>query len=200
MKKTALLLLLTGMVFSVPTAIHAQGAPSNGQNQNQNQNNNNNRNNNQDDEEEEETNTEETESAKRFWQATLPSGNYMVALDHISSVSMHEYVLDTQLRVTEMVVDTNGRALARFYHVASVAEVASSSTASRLAERGRQLVDQAGERVGTNVHNLPQKNYPTTSHAGMVEYRILNLNDLKALYTSVQSAWESNRGKTITVR
>ena len=34
----------------------------------------------------------------------------------------------------------------------------------------------------------------------MIEFRILNLADLKALYTSVQTAWESGRGRTITVR
>ena len=195
MKKTALLLLLTGMVLSLPNDVHAQGNNNNGQNQNQNQNDKK-----DDDEEEEESNAEETESAKRFWQATLPSGNYMAALDHISSISMHEDVLDGQLLVNEMVVDTGGRSLARFYHVASVTEAAGSNTATRIAERGRQLIDQAGERVGTNVHNLAQKNYPTTSHAGMVEYRVLNLNDLKALYKSLQSAWETNRGKTITIR
>lgn len=197
MKKTALLLLLTGMVLSVPTAIHAQGNNNNNNGQNQNQNNN------KDDEEEEEdeeSKAEEAEGSKRFWQATLPSGNYMVAIDRISSISMHEYVLDGQLLVNEVVVDTSGRALARFYHIASVTEAAAANTTTRLAERGRQLVDQAGERAGTNVHNLAQKNYPTTSHAGMVEYRVLNLADLKALYKSLQSSWESNRGKTITIR
>lgn len=195
MKKTALLLLLTGMVLSVPTAGHAQGNNNNNNGQNQNQNDQD-----DEDEEDEDSNAEESESPKRFWQATLPCGNYMVAIDRISSISMHEYVLDGQLLVTEVVVDTSGRALARFYHVASVTEAAGANTATRLAERGRQLVDQAGERAGTNVHNLAQKNYPTTSHAGMVEYRVLNLNDLKALYKSLQSAWESNRGKTITIR
>lgn len=199
MKKTALLLLLTGMVLSVPTAIHAQGN-NNNNNNGQNQNQNNNRDDDEEEEEDEDSNAEESESAKRFWQATLPTGNYMAALDRISSISMHEYVLDGQLLVTEVVVDTSGRALARFYHVASVTEAAGSNTATKLAERGRQLVDQAGERAGTNVHNLAQKNYPTTSHAGMVEYRVLHLNDLKALYKSLQSSWESNRGKTITIR
>jgi Ni/Co efflux regulator RcnB len=195
MKKTALLLLLTGMVLSVPTA-HAQGNNNNNNNgQNQNQNNNK-----DDEEDDEESNAEEGEGSKRFWQATLPSGNYMVSIDRISSISMHEYVLDSQLLVTEMVVDTSGRALARFYHVASVTEAAAGTTTAKAAERGRQLIDQAGERAGTNVHNLAQKNYPTTSHAGMVEYRVLNLNDLKALYKSLQSSWESNRGKTITIR
>ena len=33
-------------------------------------------------------------SHRRFWQASLPGGHYMVALDRISNISMHEYVLD----------------------------------------------------------------------------------------------------------
>lgn len=200
MKKTALLLLLTGMAFAVPTTSFAQGG-NNRQNQNQNQNDEEEDDEEKEDEEEEESNAKEGIGSKRFWQATLPSGDYMVAIDRISSISMHQYVLDGQLVVNEMVVDTNGRAIARFYHVVTTTEAAAGSTsAGKAVERGRQLLDQAGQRVGTDIHNLAQKNYPTTSHAGMVEYRIINLNDLKALYKSLQSAWESNSGKTITIK
>jgi len=198
MKKTALLLLLTGMVFAVPSVSPAQG---NNNNNGQNQNQDNEEDEEEDEEKEDEKSTaEEGEGPKRFWQATLPGGNYMVAIDHISSISIHEYVLDAQLLVNEVVVDTNGRALARFYHVAPVAESAGTATTTRVLERGRQLVDQAGQRAGTDIHNLAQKNYPTTSHSGMIEYRILNLSDLKALYKNLQSAWETGKGKTITIR
>ena len=190
MKKTALLVLLPLMLAATPSSLFAQANDNQNQSQTDQE---------EDKDEEEETTAEEGEGSKRFWQATVPGGNYMVAIDRISSVSMHEYVLDALL-VNEVVIDTNGRALARFYHIGTIADAAASSTGSRVVERGRQLVDQAGQRANTNIHNLPQKSYPTTTHAGMIEYRILNLADLKALYKNVQSAWESGRGKTITVR
>ena len=192
MKKTALLLLVPLMLASAPYPAFAQG--NNDRNQNQNQTDE------EEEEDDEETTAEDEESSRRFWQAKLPGGNYMAALDRISSVSMHQYVLNTQLLVNEVVIDTNGRALARFYHVAHVAEGGASATASTVRERGRQVLDRAGQQAGIDFHNLPQKDYPATSHAGMIEFRILNLADLKALYTSVQTAWESGRGRTITVR
>ena len=147
-----------------------------------------------------ENQTKESNGPHRFWQASLPGGHYMVAIDRIASISMHQYVLDAQLLVDEVVIDTNGRGLARFYYVSSVAESSGSGTASRIAAKGRELVERAGQRSGSNIHELAQKNYPTTSHAGMVEYRILNRADLDALYQSLKNAWESGKGRKLTVQ
>ena len=149
---------------------------------------------------EEESKAEESKAHPRFWQASVPGGHFMVAIDRISSISMHQYVLDAQLLVTEMVIDTSGRSLARFYFVTSVAENSGSATAARVVEKGRDLLDRAGQRAGTNALDLAQKNYPTTSHAGMVEYRMMDLRDLNALYKSVQNAWETGKGRKITVK
>lgn len=150
--------------------------------------------------EDEESKAEESDANRRFWQAAIPGGHYMVSLSSITAISMHQYVLDTQLLVTEMVIDTNGRSLARFYYVTSVAEESGSASAARVVQKGRELLDRAGQRAGTNALDLAQKNYPTTSHAGMVEYRLLDLRDLNALYKSVQSAWETGKGRKITVK
>lgn len=163
---------------------------------------NNNNTGNEDDEEEVQkgSNTaEEAPISKRFWTVSLPGGEYTVALDRISSVSIHEYVLDLNNIVTEVVVDTNGRALARFYHVRSVLEDVGSGAGGRIVERGKEIVERAGQRTGTNAADLPPKSYPTTSHAGMIEYRLKNLNDLKAIFHSAQGAWESGQGKKLTV-
>ncbi|WP_193212461.1 hypothetical protein [Luteolibacter marinus] len=165
------------------------------------QTNQNNQNNDQEEEQtdDQDSNAEETEINKRFWEASLAGGDYMVALDRISSVSIHQYVLDAQLLVTEVVIDTNGRALARFYHVASVAEDTGSAMGGTIAKRGADLLDRAGQRAQTDVLNLAQKNYPTTSHAGMIEYRVLNRNDVQAIFRSAKGAWESGKGRKITI-
>lgn len=192
MKKTALLCLLAGLLLAIPAPVHAQGIdPSDTAGENDDSG---------EDDEEEESKAEESDAHRRFWQASIPGGHYMVAIDRVASISMHEYVLDTNLLVTEMVIDTNGRGLARFYHVAHALENSSSGTARRVVEKGQELLDRAGQRAGTDVHNLPQKNYPTTSHAGMVEYRVLDLRDLNALYKSLQNAWETGKGRRITVK
>ncbi|MEK7951285.1 hypothetical protein [Luteolibacter soli] len=189
MKKTALLYLLAGLFLAIPTPSYAQKGGGGGDNTEDSQ-----------DGDDEKSNTEESDDHKRFWQASLPGGHYMVAIDRIASISMHEYLLDEQLIVHEVVVDTNGRGLARFYHVVTVAENSNSATARELVAKGKELLDKAGQKAGTDVKDMVQKNYPTTSHAGMVEYRLMDLRDLNALYKSLKNAWETGKGRKITVK
>lgn len=150
--------------------------------------------------EEEETRAKESEGPRRFWQASIPGGHYMVALDRISNISMHEYVLDGNLVVNEVTIDTVGRAIARFYYIEPLADSMGRSEITRTVDKGRELIERAGQRVGTDAHNMAQKNYPTTTHAGMVEYRILDLRDLDALYDSLRKAWESGKGRKLTIK
>ena len=185
MKKTALLCLFAGILLALPCVAQepVDPAPDGGQGS------------------EEESTAEDTDDThRRFWQASVPGGHYMVAIDRIASISMHEYVLDAQLIVNEIVVDTNGRGLARFYHVTPMAADSASGTARRVVEKGQELLDRAGQRAGSDILDMAQKNYPTTSHAGMIEYRILDLRDLRAIYKSLRNAWETGRGRRITVK
>ncbi|MCW1926486.1 hypothetical protein OKA05_28300 [Luteolibacter arcticus] len=187
MKKTALLYLFAGLLLATPSYAQQPAPGGGGSEENQG-------------DDDEKSKAEESDDHKRFWQASVPGGHYMVAIDRIASISMHEYLLDGQLVVNELVVDTNGRGLARFYHVVTVAENSASGTARRVVEKGSELLDRAGQKAGTDVHEMAQKNYPTTSHAGMIEYRILDLRDLNAIYKSVKNAWETGKGRKITLK
>lgn len=136
----------------------------------------------------------------RFWQATLDGGHFMVALDRISSVSRHRYVLDGAVIVDEVTVDSIGQALARFYFITPITDGTASNAATQLVERGKELVDQAAERTGTDVHNMVVKKYPETSHARTIEYRILSEKDLTSLYDSVKTSWENGRGRKFSTK
>ncbi|HEY1121829.1 MAG TPA: hypothetical protein VGE67_09520 [Haloferula sp.] len=183
MKKTALLFCLAGFLLANPVAL-AQDEADNGKKADT----------------EESGNATDAENKMVFWQASLPSGHFMVALGRIANISMHEYLLDGQLIVNEMVVDSGGRSIARFYHVKTIAEDSPSATTRRVVEKGKELIDRAGEKAGTDIHEMVQKSYPTTSHAGMVEYRLMDIRDLHSLYRSVKTAWETGKGRTITVK
>ncbi|MGB1129579.1 MAG: hypothetical protein ACPG4K_05990, partial [Haloferula sp.] len=150
--------------------------------------------------EEDDNAAKESDGHRRFWQASLPGGHYMVALDRISNISMHEYVLDGNVVVNEVTIDTTGRALARFYYLEPLSESMKRNEVTRVVDRGRELLDRAGQRLGTEAHNMAQKNYPTTTHAGMIEYRILDIRNLDALYNSVRKAWESGKGRKLTIK
>ena len=135
-----------------------------------------------------------------FWQARLPDGHFMVALDKITSISRHRYVLDGAVIVDEVTVDTVGQALARFYFLSPITDAIPGNTVTNLAETGRGLIEGATERAGVDVQKMVVKKYPDTTHAKSIEYRINSAEELKSLYTSVQTAWESGRGRQFTVK
>lgn len=144
--------------------------------------------------------TGDSAGPSRFWQAALSGGHFMVALDRIASVSRHKYVLDGSLIIDEVTVDTVGQALARFYYITPITDTATETSVAGLADRGRELLDKAADRVGTDVQNMVVKKYPLTSHAKSIEYRILSAGELTALYDSVRSSWETGRGRKFTAK
>ncbi len=143
-------------------------------------------------------------SNNRFWQASVGGGHYMVALDRISAVSRHKYVLNGNLIVDEVTVDTVGNSLVRFYFISPITDAMggtnTGSAASRIVERGRELVDKAASAAGTDAHNMVVKNYPDTTHARTIEYRVHSAQEIGALYNSVRTAWESGRGRRFTAK
>lgn len=143
----------------------------------------------------------EAEGNRRFWQANLPGGHYMVALDHITAVSRHSYAIpEAALIVDEVTIDTNGQSLARFYFSRPLTEGVNNNAVANLTERAKELVDYAGQRAGTDLHKMVIKKYPETTHARSVEYRLLSAEELGALYGSVRSAWETGRGRIFTIK
>ena len=141
----------------------------------------------------------DVEVPHRFWEASVGGGQYMVALDRISAISRHKYVLDGAVIVDEVTVDALGQALVRFYYMSPVTDAMSGSevaaAAAKIAERGRNLVDQAAGRAGTNVQNMVVKKFPETTHARSIEYRVMSEQELTAIYRSVRTAWERGKGR-----
>jgi len=140
----------------------------------------------------------ETTGPKRFWQADLPGGSYIVALDRIASMSKHNYIIDGNISVTEVVIDTNGISLARFYYLEPVLQN-TSGVAARLTEGGRDLLDKVNERTGVDTDSAVIKQYPSTTHAKTVEFRISSAANLDELYSSARTAWINSRGKKFTL-
>ena len=146
---------------------------------------------------------DDTQQPNRFWQASVGGGHYMVALDRISAISRHQYLLDGGIIVDEVTVDALGQALARFYFLSPVTDATGSSlgsAAARIVDRGRELVDKAAATAGTNVQNMVVKKFPETTHAHTIEYRVMSAQELGALYNSVRTAWETGHGRKFTIK
>lgn len=179
---------LAALFLAITIPAHAQQNGGNTNNPNATEN------------DDEENNATESDGPRRFWQASIPGGHYMVALDRISNISTHEYLLDGTMVVTEVTIDTTGRALARFYYIEPLSDAGGRDEISRVVDRGRELLDRAGQKTGTEAHNMAQKSYPTTTHAGTIEFRILDKRDLGSLYGSLRKAWETGKGRKLTIK
>ena len=132
-----------------------------------------------------------------FWRCELPGGTYLVALRNLQSVSTHEYVVDGAARVTEVTVATASSVEARFYYLEAMAAKTTNvplapASLETLQKRAQDLVKERApvDRVWEKV----VKNYPTTTHAHTVEYRIGTKANLDQIYTSLEQAWTTNKG------
>lgn len=135
---------------------------------------------------------------KRFWQASLPGGHYMVALDRISAISKHSYLVKS-LIVHEVNIQVNGSGLVRFYTFEMTGENSEANLAKNLIDRGKNLVEQGGRRAGIDTNTTVEKEYAVTTHNHTIEYRLFDNADLNQLYSSLRKAWIDGRGRTFTV-
>lgn len=128
-----------------------------------------------------------------MWRCNLPGGSYSVALRSIVSVSSHEYLVDGIARVTEVNIDTTGNALVRFYYIEPNTPNSPLGLGTATLDKAQQLFKEGAERSGQDVWKKVVKNYPTTTHARTIEYRVIDKETLTKLYESAESALRLNR-------
>ena len=131
-----------------------------------------------------------------FWKCDLPGGTFLVALRNLQSVSTHEYVVDGAARVTEVTVATASSVEARFYYLEPMAVKTTNVPApASLQTLQQRVTDLATQRAPVEpIWEKVVKNYPTTTHAHTVEYRIETRANLEQIYQSLEQAWTTNKG------
>ena len=145
--------------------------------------------------------TSEEETNRRFWQCELPSGAYMVGLDRICAVGMHEYLVEGGFLVTEVTIDTVGSVTARFYYGEPYRSKSEYATGQAVLDRAGKTVDELRDRAQmSQIDGMVVKNYPTTTHAKTIEFNITRKDNLAALFQSVNKAWISGKGVKFTIR
>lgn len=143
----------------------------------------------------------ETPGNTRFWQCNINGGEIMVAVDRIGAISKTQYLLDGGLLCTEVVIDTlGGQSLTRIYHVVPATEAVAGNAATKIVDRAKEVLDNSSARAGMKLHELVQKTYPATTHAHTVEFRVMQLADLEALYASLKATWTSGKGRSFTIQ
>lgn len=128
-----------------------------------------------------------------MWRCNLPGGSYSVALRSISSVSIHEYMVDAAVRVTEVNIDTTGNALARFYYLEPNTPNSPVALGQATLEKTQEILQQAADKTGQDAWRKVVKNYPTTTHSHTIEYRVADKETLNKLFESAESALRLNK-------
>ena len=106
---------------------------------------------------------------------------------------MSEYIVDGAARVTEVTVATGSSVEGRFYYLEPVTPSAVGATLQQLQQHVQDLSAShldANDKVWEKV----VKNYPTTTHAHTVEYRLTSKENLQQLYGSLEQAWMTGKG------
>jgi hypothetical protein len=129
-----------------------------------------------------------------IWRAELSGGEYMVRLSAITSVSLHEYVLDGVARVVEVNIATSGSELARFYYVEPYPPGSPVAAGRRALNAIENKAQETSARIDAGpLQTKVVKNYPVTTHAHTVEYRLSDRDAVNKLFKSVEEAWLNGR-------
>lgn len=128
-----------------------------------------------------------------MWRCTLPGGSYSVALRSVVSVSTHEYLVDGVARVTEVNIDTTGSILARFYYIEPATPNSPVGIGTATLDKAQQLLTEAADRTGQDAWKKVIKNYPTTTHARTVEYRLTEKDQVNKIFASAEEAFRLNK-------
>ncbi|MEM9400670.1 MAG: hypothetical protein AAF984_10715 [Verrucomicrobiota bacterium] len=135
------------------------------------------------------------------WYGTFRTGSYWVRLVSITSVSMHDYLVDGAMKVSEVTIDTTGATTARFYvaeeYTPESPVALPSSVMSHVQDRTKDMISRAGQ--DELAYNTVIKNYPQTTHAKTVEFRLADMDELDALYKSVVAAFRSGKGRSFKI-
>jgi hypothetical protein len=140
-----------------------------------------------------------TPTVINMWRCNLPGGSYSVALRSVVSVSSQQYLVDGHTQVTEVDIDTTGCALARFYYLEpNIPPNTPGGVGAGALDTAQQLLKQGADLSNQDVWQKVVKNYPTTTHAKTIEYRIQDKETLTSLYTSAESALRLNQNTIYT--
>lgn len=135
-----------------------------------------------------------------FWRCELPGGIYTVNLATVASVSTHEYVVSGAARVTELTVATNSAVVARFYYLEPMVPKSPIGFGQSLMDKAQEKLQEGAARTGTEeVWQKVVKDYPTTTHAHTVEYRLESVEQVSQLQKSLESAWRLNKDTLLKI-
>lgn len=143
----------------------------------------------------------DSDSPNSFWTGNFATGQIMVNIHKIASVSQQKYLLDGQFIVYEVSIDVDGNALTRIYYIEPLAESSSSSAVNAVTERAKSVFGSVQDRAtngNLDINTTVSKSYPATTHSHTIEYRVSSLEEVNMVYKSLCVALQRGQGRTFT--
>ncbi len=131
-----------------------------------------------------------------FWELETVGGRFVARIDHISSVSQHEYLIDGAVKVYECTVSVTGGLIGRFYFIEPVGASNSVISGSNTYDRLKEVANRVSNKAGTgDVEVIVTKNYPTTTHSKTSEYRFKSKDTITRIYDHAHRVVAEERGR-----
>lgn len=123
-----------------------------------------------------------------------------MAIRSMVSVSTHEYIADGLARVTELNIDTNGNMAVRFYYLEPITPTTPAGIGQSAIDRAQSLAQAVAGRVSQDrPWEKVVKNYPASTHAHTVEYRVDSLDELQSLFKSADTAFRTGQNTELRI-
>lgn len=117
-----------------------------------------------------------------IWRAKIDEAVVAVPLRSVEYYGVQVYDTDSQTRVHELTICTESQSFVRIYYILPL-----GTTNERLGQAAERLrsVAQGSTR---QEWVYPIKQYPTTTHTHMVEYRVKSKEHVQLLYDNLEAA------------
>lgn len=117
-----------------------------------------------------------------IWRASIDDATISVPLRSVEYYGVQIYDTDTQTRVHELTICTESQSLVRIYYILPLGSA--NERAGQKVERLREIAQGASRQDWV----YPIKQYPTTTHTHMVEYRVPEKENVQSLFENLEAA------------
>lgn len=126
-----------------------------------------------------------------IWHAQVGNALTSVPLSSIDHYGVQDYLLQGVASVRELTITTKSQSMIRIYHVKPIIDIVGAAN-ERLEELRKKITNGDDEDK-----DLPAKDYPTTTHKKMVEYRVSEVKDIDVLFNSLDETMITFLGRQL---
>jgi len=134
------------------------------------------------------------------WTAELPGGKIILPYSSITSISLHNYEVDGTIAVTEVTVGTMGSEIARFYYLEPITPESPAGMGQEAIEQLKEKVQELTQRAGQDLESRVVRNYPESTHAHTIEFRLPSKAEVERLYSHIESNYLQRRAAKFTLK